>query len=66
MSISNIGVYGIEVRRLTDPLIGASRAHLSWPPSPIRHRCVMSEVSLWARTQAPQSQAVTCSSEETK
>jgi len=42
------------------------------PPSITKHRCVMSEVSLWVDdrglvgTQAPQSRTVTCFSEETR
>ena len=72
MSISNIGVYDINVRRLTDPLVGVSRAQLTWSPSITKHRCAMSEVSPWVEdrglvgTQAPQSRAVTCFREETK
>jgi len=45
MSISNIGVYDTNVRRLTNPLVSASGAHLTWPPSITKHRYAMSEVS---------------------
>ena len=47
MSISNIGVYGTDVQRLTNPLIGVSEVHLTWPPSTIRHWCAMFKVSHW-------------------
>jgi len=49
MSISNIGVYGSDAQRLTNPLISASGAHLTWPPSITKHQCAMSEVSHWGR-----------------
>jgi len=46
ISPSDVEVSGTDVRRLTNPLIGASGAHLTWPTSTIRHRCAMSEVGL--------------------
>jgi len=49
MTISNVGVYGTDVQRLTILLIGASGAPLTWPTSTIRHRCAMFEVGLWNR-----------------
>jgi len=63
---------GHKYQRLTNSLVGAYGAHLTWPPSITKHRCAISEVSLWVDdrglvgTQAPQSRAVTCFSEETK
>jgi len=59
MLIFNIGIYDINVQKLTNLLIGASGAHLTWPPSITKHRCAMSEVSPWVDdrglvgTQAP-------------
>jgi len=64
--------FNILFQRLTNPLVGVSRAHLTWPPSITKHWCAMSEVSPWVDdrglvgTQAPQSQAVTCFNEEIK
>jgi len=49
MSISNIGVYCTNVRRLTITLIGVPGTHLTWPTVTIRHRCAMSEVSHWSQ-----------------
>jgi len=62
---------GYKYQRLTNSLVSASGASLTWPPSITKHRCAMSEVSLWVDdrglvgTQAPQSRAVTCFNEET-
>jgi len=38
---------GYQYQRLTNPLVGAFGTHLTWPPSIAKHRCAMSEVSLW-------------------
>jgi len=63
---------GYKYQRLTNSLVGASGAHVTWPPSITKHQCAMSEVSLWVDdrglvgTQVPQSRSVTGFSEETK
>ena len=63
---------GYKYQRLTNSLVGASGAHLTWPPSIAKYRYTMSEVSLWVDdqglvgTQVPQSRAVTCFSEEAR